>query len=306
MPVIAFAEPHTARLTATSRLASARQAFNREKTTRLRLDANKLFSAAHLLKLAGLLPLEEVSVILAGEEKREQALSFARSGHLDRAEERLEQAAAISADAELSDHALVAIRASQLAADAYLAYRRGRYDAAIRDLEVAIEACVLLETRFDHDMEFRRVHLARNILRVRSFCAPAAEVVAESIDLLRYIGGDPLRWPFAAGRGVGEPVRMTAGQRAWAIDEVLVNFALTELDICAGRDSMPDLRKRQYLHGHVLASFEWCLAMIAWRADDARAFTRHAASFFEYRLQDLVHAGRILDNIIDDGSFLGA
>ncbi|KKC27506.1 hypothetical protein WP12_02810 [Sphingomonas sp. SRS2] len=287
-----------ARTAMLGRLATARRAFERQRPSELRLDAGKMFSQAYRLKLSTVLPAAEIAIMLAAEDMRELGLARARLGDLGDAAVQLRRAAALCDDSGLSDHGRIAGLAFQRAAEAFLAYRLGRHDEAVRSLEDAIIVCDHLADVFGDAIEFRRIHFARNILRVQCHGAPSERIVADTVDLLYYIGGDASRWPLAVGQGLGKPERLSAAQRGCAVDETIINLALAKVDIGAGRGFVPRIVHRQGFDGHLLASFEWCDAMMALGARDQRSFARHAINFFEHRNYDLVHAGQILDDAI--------
>ena len=284
-----------------ARLAAARRAFERDRPAEMRLDVGKMFSQAYRLKLSTVLAPAEVTILFAAEDIRERALASAREGDLAEAAVQLRHAAALCEDGALSDHGRIAGLAFQRAAEAFVGYKRGRHDEAMRGLEDAIIICDHLADVFGDAMEFRRIHFARNVLRVLCHSAPSERVVADTVDLIYYIGGDESRWPLAVGQGLGKPARLSAAQRGWAIDETIVNLALAQVDIGAGRGFVPRVVHRHGFDRHLLASFEWCDAMMALRARDQRSFARHAINFFDHRNYDLVQAGRILDDAIDGG-----
>lgn len=297
--MVILANSGAARMAMLARLAQARRTFERDRPAQLRLDVDKMFNQTYRLKLSQVLPQPEMAIMLAAEELRERALVGARHGDLAEAMVQLRRAAALCDDGLLSDHARIAGLCFQRAAEAFLAYRLGRHDEAERGLEDAIIACDHLGDVFGDAMEFRRVHFARNVLRVRCHSASSEQVVAATVDLLYYIAGDASRWPLIVGRGLGRPGRLSAAQRSWAIDDVVVNLALDPVDIAAGRGFVPRVVHRRGFDEHLFASFEWCDAMMAQRAQDQRSFARHAIAFYERRNYDLVRAERILHAAID-------
>jgi len=283
-----------------ARLAAARRSFERDRPAEMRLDIDKMFSQAYRLKLSTVLPPAEVAVMLAADNVRERALASARQGDLAEAAVQLRQAAALCEDGGLSDHGRIAGLAFQRAAEAFISYRRRRHDEALRGLEDAIIMCDHLTDVFGDAIEFRRIHFARNALRVLCHSAPSERVVADTIDLLYYTAGDEARWPLAVGQGLGKPALLSMAQRGWAIDETIINLALPPVDIGAGRGFVPRVVHRHGFDRQLLAAFEWCDAMVALRTHDQRSFARHAINFFEHRNYDLVQAGRILDDAIEE------
>jgi len=283
------------------RLAAARLAFRtNEQAGERRLDAGKQFSAHYLRRLAAVLTLEEITAILAAEQYREQGLALSRGGDNDAAGALLAQAATTCEEAQLSRHASVAALSFQLAAEAYIKHRLGDHAGAIRDLENAITAAAELEAVFGHDMEFRRVHLARNILRVRASEPLGRNIVADHIGLLRYIGGDVARWPIATGRGVGNPAAMTEDQVAWVIDELLVNLALPALDLGRNLAVLPQPDDWGDTDSDLHAAALWCHALANLARERQQGFLDHATLFFEAGSGCLIHAGRHLESVLDD------
>ena len=283
------------------RLSGARLAFRtNERAGERRIDAGKQFSAHYLRRLAAVLTLEEITAILTAEQYREQGLALSRGGDNQAAGALLAQAAMTCEEARLSRHASVAALSFQLAAEAYIKHRLGDHAGAIRDLENAITAAAELEAVFGHHMEFRRVHLARNILRVRASEPLGRNIVADHIGLLRYIGGDVARWPIATGRGVGNPTAMTADQIAWVIDELLVNLALPTLDLGANLAVLPKPEDCGDADSDLHAAALWCHAVAHLAHERQQGFLDHATSFFEAGSGCLINAGRHLENLLDD------
>lgn len=291
-------------LHSTDRLSAARAAFRDAGPGENRLDPAQHFSARHLSQLASALPLDQVSLILEADRIREEGLALSRGGADHDAAIVLARAAAIAERPSLSHHARIALLGFQLAADAYLRHRRGDPAAAIHDLEGAIVAAVELETLHGHDMEFRRIHLARNILRVRTGCASPYSVAADSIALLLYIAGNRQRWPIATGHGIGSPTRLNSDERAWAIDELLVNLALPDFDIRAIAGRLPLLEAAAPAEPCLGAAVEWCRAMIGRHRRDYRLFLHHAIRFFESGRGQLIRAAGAIDAALDDLGFI--
>lgn len=293
-------------LHSTDRLMATRAAFRAAGAGGSGLDPAQLFSARHLRQLCSALPLDQVNLILEAERLREEGLAFARSGDDADAAIHLARAAAIAERPVLSHHARIALLSFQLAADAYLWHRRGDPAAAAHSLEGAIVAAVELETLYGHDMEFRRIHLARNILRVRMGHSSPYGVAADSIALLLYIGGDGQRWPITAGDGVGSPARLTAGERGWAIDELLLNLALPGFDIRAIAGRLPLLQAAANMEPCLGAAVEWCRAMIGRHRRDYRLFLHHAIGFFEWGRSELAQAARVIDIALDELGYISS
>lgn len=285
------------------RLAAARLTFQNACAEDSRRDASKLFSAHYLRRLSAVLTLQEISVILEAEQYREQGLASSRAGDQETADALLAQASAICEKAQLSRHASLAALSFQLAADAYIKHRRRDFSGAIGDLENSILTATELETVYGHDMEFRRVHLARNILRVRASVPLDGQVVDDTLSLLLYIAGDRKRWPIAAGRGVGNPARMAEGQSVWAMDEVLINLTLPAVDLGKDDCPLPMPEVGTSAHPELPAAVHWCHALASLSRGEPERFVAHAISFFELGSGGLIHAGRHLERACDERGF---
>ncbi|TIX49707.1 hypothetical protein [Alteraurantiacibacter aquimixticola] len=282
------------------RLSEARRAFRESAAEGGQPDAAQQFAADYLRRLAAALPGEEIAVILSAEQVREEGLAAGRRGDADRASELLAQAAKSCETAGLSRHASIAAMSFQLAAEAYIKQQRRDYYGAISDLENAILATIELETLYGHNMEFRRVHLARRILRNRSCMAEDAMVVGDTISLLLYIGGHAVHWPIVQGRGFGDPAKMSDSQSAWAIDEVLVNLSLPEIDLARNVHQLPRPEELRHAPAVLRAAIQWCHAVASQHREPNHDLIDHATSFFEVAEGRLVHAGRRLEGVLDE------
>lgn len=283
-----------------TQLSTARRKFRVLSSENQRFDASKHFSSHYLRCLASVLPLEEITAILSAEQHREQGLALSRGGDNEAASRFLLEARKTCELANLSHHAYLAATSFQLAAEAYVKHRRRDYHGAIRDLKDAIAAAVLLEDRYGHDMEFRRIHLARNILRVRASILLDEDVVADIVGLLRYIGGDSQCWPVSLGSGSGDPAAMIEAQKIWAIDELLLNLALPQVDVAKHRRWLPTQEECVRFHPEIQAAFSWCHAMACWSLDDdGDSFKINALAFFEISEGRLVNSGRHIDSLLE-------
>ena len=262
----------------------------------------KAFSASYLLKLAGSLDLNEISTLLHAEKIREQALGLARGGHIPEAEQLMSEMDALYHSAKLSRHAYITARSFHDAANAYLAYRQGRNEQAIQLLDMAIDTCRIMADEFGHDMEFRKVHLGRNIIRAQCFILSASQVVRATVAMVAYIKSDSCHWPFRDHEPWVTRRTLTDGEVLWSIDETLISLALpqvslvetsmeTVLDQHSGVDEFasPDAAR---------AAHAWILAMIAAAYGDHGAMLSHAAVFYQTDPGGLNHSARVLKDAV--------
>lgn len=284
----------------TDRLKQARRAFHGSTSMAALQHSTRFFWTRCLQQLSTVLLPHEISAILAADGLREEGLAHCHGGDFDAAALCLDRAAALCADASLSHRARVAGLSFGLAAEAYLRYRRGDVAGAVADLEGAIIATVELESLFGHAMEFRRVHLARNILRTQAGSAPATMIASRSIALLLHIGGDKARWPLTVGKSCAATTRMPHDERACAIDELLTNLVMPGFDTRVVVDYLYVLDKGAGLDPLLRAAVEWCWAMIYHQLGNRPLFLDRVTRFFETKASDLVDAAKLLDDILED------
>lgn len=285
------------------RLSTAHRAFRAAGADEGRFDAAKHFSSQYLRRLSSVLPLDEITIILAAEQYREQGLALSRKGDHEAASELLLHARQMCDQSQLSRHAGLAALSFQLAAEAYVRHRQRDYAGAIRDLEGAIAAAAELETAHGHDMAFRRVHLARNILRVRASVPLDGDVVADTMALLLYLGGETKSWPAILGPGAGNPAGMIEAQKIWAMDELLTNLALPTIDLARNADLLPISEGWAHAPRDLRAAIQWCHALANIHRGTGRRFLDHAISFFETGSGQLIHAGQHLETLLEKQGF---
>jgi hypothetical protein len=137
----------------------------RQPTTPIHIDEK--LNIQLLLTMTLRLPVSEVAMIVLASQFRARALQLSRAGQFDQAEDQL--AAALPMDDQLGAEATAADMSLQAAADAYCEYRQARYDRAEARLCGALENCRVLRDRFGYAIEARRIHLLRNLVRVKTF-----------------------------------------------------------------------------------------------------------------------------------------
>jgi tetratricopeptide (TPR) repeat protein len=187
-----------------------------------RAGASKRFSKNYLLKLGEDLPLPEISALLGAESVRERALALARSGDQGEAWRVLDEAQSISEVAGLSHEANVAFYGFQKAAEGYLYYKFGDFVRAKRAMIEALTSTRELNDDFGYDMEFRKFHLARNIIRVEAVCGDLGAAAEHTATLLKYADGRSARfWPFHECDVWRRRRALTADELCWTCDELV-------------------------------------------------------------------------------------
>jgi hypothetical protein len=157
---------------------------------------------------------------------RETALRHARARDLNAAGEWLAQARGALSAAELSPRGRMLAETMHHAGEAYLAYCHGRWDTALRELNVALDvANRISEEHGFPNAEGRRVHLSHIHLRARVASGVDAEgALRTAAALWDYLEGDADAWPLAP---LGRPAPPLAPRlRAVSLNEIVTELAL--------------------------------------------------------------------------------
>jgi hypothetical protein len=223
--------------------------------------------------VAAWLGAEEAARLGALGGPREAALRFARSGDMAAAEHAMGYARAGLGSRALSPGAMLLARSLHHAAEAYLHYRNGFHDDAVREVEAAL-ACN--DTASDEHRypgaEARRLHLAHVMVRVLRVRGDDPLAVVETVSRLwRYVEGGEACWPLAPLARPPVPVdpRMAA---------ITLNEIVTEAAVLMG--------EHRELAGDALAVLRPHLTVPADGGEDVAAYPRAWL-----RLKALRHGG---------------
>jgi hypothetical protein len=158
-------------------------------------DIEMRFGARYLLAMSNRVPIEDIAVFLGASSERERGLVNLRTGNFGAGEKALALARELFSERPLCQEVRLAAESFQLPAEAYLQYRREQGALAQQSLLDAIATCQRLGQEYHHDVEVRRIHLARNIARVRSKAGDAVGALRMLKMLIRYINGHLDAWP---------------------------------------------------------------------------------------------------------------
>ncbi len=149
-----------------------------------------------LLEMRKRLSLSEITTLLRASEIREFGLGLMRSGKLLGGEEAIRYADVLCRRTSLSPEASHIFECFQAPALAFLYYKQRKYADACSQLLSALKACQILSDEYKYNIESRRIHLARNIVRVKisAHCLNEAAVLAPAV--IGYLQGDVGLWPF--------------------------------------------------------------------------------------------------------------
>ncbi len=253
------------------------------------LDAH--FNAEYVLRMGKTLTLPEIACLLQSSRLREQALHLCRMSRHDEARALIGEARALLIGAELSDEAKAIGDSFQQAAEAFLYYRGGDSAAAKAALLTALRGCSVLGNTYGYEVEVRRVHLARNIIRVESASGDGTAALRLALCLVHYVDGVHELWPFPEVEIVGSsPLSME--ERRILMDQVWgeISRLLLKGDSDAAQLwSEPELVKFTLSELSEFRELQtWLSAMRAFRHGDHIAFLQQASVFFA--------AGPIVEN----------
>jgi hypothetical protein len=217
----AYAIPHARAMKAIERelvlhcVASYKQ--GRSKVAPL-IDIDEMLNTRFLLAMLAHVPMSDAMALWQGSRLRARALALSREGRPDDAESMLHQASAAAATAP---ETTLAVRSLHSAAEAYLRFQLSDHDRAEALLVDALDACRLLHDRHDILIEARRVHLARNIIRVRSSAGRLASALDMACRLVRYVGGESLEWPIPEVQLATRPDALSVPDQLSLLDQVV-------------------------------------------------------------------------------------
>jgi hypothetical protein len=209
-----------------------------------------------------------------------------RSGDVANGEKLLDDARKICLDAKLSNEALSAAETFQTAAEAYIQYKKKAYHKAITSLINSLEFCRVLNNEYGYSMEMRRVHLARNIVRVESSSNNLGEAMKLASSMVRYLEGDDEFWPFCKTQLWTKGNSLTSQEKWCCIDEILMEISLLlnkpkTVSKELLRISEPYLFKRNINNdSEFLRVNAWLAAMHAYVEDNVGVFLDNVAIFF--------------------------
>jgi hypothetical protein len=174
-------------------------------------------------------------------EPRESALVLARQGDIPEARRLLAAAQAIIDQRPLPEEARVAARSFQTAAEAYTDFADGRLERASASLTEALSLCRQLRLAYRHRVEVRRIHLARNMVRVAWAGGSYAPAWSLSAKLLAYLWGTEAPWPLGENTDLetAEREELREDERVFLTDQVLSEAISTAFASSAPIDLPP-------------------------------------------------------------------
>jgi hypothetical protein len=256
------------------------------ETGRSELSLDKKYNTQQLLKLARSASLPEITVMLHASRIREMGLASAKAGDTAKGAELIREARRIFSEAALSKEALLAMNSFQYPAEAYLQYKNGDYAQAEASILRSIMLCQVLRDEYEHQVEVRRIHLARNVVRVKTLAGNGEQALRMAGLLVGYVEGDQAQWPLPELCMTSAPDPLLAEERWVLMDQVLGEIALLADRRRATSHQLVSGSAGWFFSGGNGAAGEfarvhaWLAARRASIEGDAGGFLTHGIAFF--------------------------
>jgi hypothetical protein len=176
-------------------------------------------------------PLSDIAAIRMASQLRMRGLAFSRCGEFENARNTLDNARKMCLNADLSEEAAIADESVQSAAEAYVQYKTCDYVKAEASLRVALKSCLTLRDEFGYAMEARRIHLVRNVIRVRSVAGKHEDACRVACLMVRYLEGESECWPFPEFQLSTHPNQLREEARLMLLDQILSEISLVSRHI---------------------------------------------------------------------------
>ncbi len=196
------------------------------KSVSPRINLDEQLNAYFVKEMTKKLSLSEVSTLRTATEIRQYGLNLAKSGDILNGEIFIDAARSMCLQAFLSQEALTISESFHDPAVAYIQYKKKEYFAAYESLLSSLRSCQILKDEYAYNVEARRIHLARNIIRVKSFSGSLDESMRLSSFMIKYIEGDNSFWPFPEQALLSRPNLIDTKIKWVLMDQILGEIAL--------------------------------------------------------------------------------
>lgn len=158
-------------------------------------NLEKRHSALYVAELSCRLGADEMRLLNDATNLRENALSLARDGQTDAAQGLIDEAQEFVDKQLVSDEGKLSAMSFHMAAASFVTYVSKDIDTAMVLLTNALKCCQRLKVDYNHNVEMRRVHLARNIVRLQSEMRLHQLAWDTCEQLLCYVWNNRVDWP---------------------------------------------------------------------------------------------------------------
>lgn len=244
---------------------------------------------------------EEIRTLSRATQLREEALDNAHAGEFAVAEEKLARVEDIVENGVTTTEGRLTARSYHAAVVAFLQFRTGEQGRALASLEEALDCCLRLSEEFGHTVSVRRIHLARNVVRVRSSREEYTSALGLAHDLIEYIRHDA-SWPLGADTSPPASSRLDDTERRFVTDQTLSEIPVVASALRSGEpsefadpfDQIPKNRWSAWRGGEVLR-----LCRLATKHRDG-CFVEEASEYFEAGKGYLPMTWGKLENLFED------
>ncbi len=252
-----------------------------------------------VLAMAERLDEEEIRTLGIATDSRERGLCAARNGRLEEAIMLIAAARTIYGSANLSTQASECAEAFQTAAESYVQYKSSDYAAAVLSMSHSLRLCEVLANTYGYPLEMRRIHLARNIARIRASAGYTEEALRICAKLLQYIGGNEDAWPLPYS-GQARRHLLYDDAALFILDQVLAEaLRLFEPDTTAAIENLAAVAQARDVFVFGSSAFlraAHCLsACVSYVEGNTHASLDEASAFFEVGPQSLEFAWREME-----------
>jgi hypothetical protein len=258
----------------------------RTKSNSVKMNFDEQFNSYLLREMAKKISLPEISTLLKATEVREYGLNLAKSGSVLDGEQSIETAHSICLQACLSREAFTISESFQSAAVAYIQYKKKLYSEACESLLFSLKSCQILKDEYAYSVEVRRIHLVRNIVRVKLFSNSLDEATRLASFMVRYIEGDHDFWPFPEQALLSSPDSLEIEVKCVLLDQFLGEIALLlNKEKAIARQLLKIIESYLFegdfnVNSDFLRIHIWMSAMRAFVEDDIVEFLNNASIFF--------------------------
>jgi hypothetical protein len=268
----------------------------------LRSDLEDKYQTQLLLQMVIGLSAPEIALLLRAACAREKGLALVRAGDTESGARCIREARDICSIGGLSREATLLAKSFQTAAEAYLQYRKAKYAYAHASLMEAVNACQILRSEYGYNVEVRRVHLARNLVRVKTAGGEQKEAMRIASILVGYVEGNHEIWPIPQEHLHASPGVLASEDRWFLLDQILGEIALlltrrnpisrqvisVNYSLLFGDGMTP--------RGEFSRVSTWLVAYRASVGGDMEGFLNHAFTFFSEGPGQLPLAWRALNS----------
>lgn len=166
-------------------------------------------------------PPSEIAILTKAAKVRGYGFALAKKDDLVNGQQAIELARSLYVHESFSPEAFAVAETFHEAAIAYVHHKMNDYSSAYQALLSSLKYCKVLRDDYGYEIEARRIHLARNLIRVESTAGNSEIAIRLIGSLLNYLNGDVNVWPFPETRLSTNPDQLETPLKLFLADQVL-------------------------------------------------------------------------------------